>query len=98
MDKAVISIIIPIYNVEKYLRECLNSVVNQTFKNIEIICVNDGSLDNSLSIIEEFAQKDSRILLINKENCGYASAINTGLNIAKGEFIQIVDKKWEASV
>jgi len=91
VDKAAISIIIPIYNVEKYLRECLNSVVNQTFKNIEIICVNDGSLDNSLSIIEEFAQKDSRIFVINKENGGYASAINTGLNIAKGEFIQIVE-------
>ena len=91
MSKTAISIIIPIYNVEKYLRECLNSVVNQTFKNIEIICVNDGSLDNSSTILEEFVQKDSRIKVINKENGGYASAINTGLDIAQGEFIQIVE-------
>ena len=66
MNKTIISIIIPIYNVEKYLKECLNSVINQTFKNIEIICVNDGSTDNSQSILEEFSQKDPRIIVINK--------------------------------
>ena len=59
--KALISIIIPIYNVEKYLSKCLDSVVNQTYSNIEIICVNDGSTDNSLQILEEYAQKDIRI-------------------------------------
>ena len=91
MNKTIISIIIPIYNVERYLKECLNSVINQTFKNIEIICVNDGSTDNSQSILEEFSQKDSRIIVINKKNGGYASAINTGLKIAQGEFIQFIE-------
>ncbi len=86
-----ISIIIPIYNVEKYLRECLDSVVNQTLRDIEILCVNDGSPDNSLAILEEYAAKDNRIKIINKENGGYASAINAGLDVAKGDFIQIVE-------
>ena len=86
-----ISIIIPVYNVEKYIKECLNSVINQTLKDIEIICINDGSPDNSLSILEDYAKKDSRIIIINKENGGYASAINSGLDIATGEFIQIVE-------
>lgn len=86
-----VSIIIPIYNVERYLEECLNSIVEQTLKEIEILCINDGSTDNSLAILEKFASKDSRIKLINKENGGYASAINLGLATAKGEFIQIVE-------
>lgn len=91
MDNIKVSVIIPVYNVEKYLEECLESVVNQTLLEIEIICVNDGSIDNSLSIIQEFAAKDSRVVIIDKKNGGYASAINTGLDIAKGEFIQIVE-------
>ena len=86
-----VSVIIPVYNVEKYLRQCLDSVVNQTFKDIEIICVNDGSPDNSLAILEEYAANDSRIVIINKENGGYASAINKGIEIANGEFIGIVE-------
>ncbi len=86
-----VSIIIPIYNVENYLEECLNSVLNQTLKELEILCVNDGSTDGSLAILENFALKDSRIKVINKENGGYASAINLGLANAKGEFIQIVE-------
>ena len=86
-----ISIIIPIYNVEKYLRECLDSIVNQTLGCVEILCVNDGSPDNSLKILEEYAEKDKRIKIINKENGGYASAINAGLEVAEGEFIQIVE-------
>lgn len=91
VNKIKISIIIPVYNVEKYLRECLDSVINQTLKDIEIICVNDGSKDNSLSILKEYAQKDSRIFIIDKENGGYASAINTGIDTAQGEFIQIIE-------
>ena len=63
-----VSVIIPVYNVERYLRECLDSVVNQTLKEIEIICINDGSPDNSLSILKEYALKDFRIQIINKEN------------------------------
>ena len=77
----MISVVIPVYNVEKYLRECLNSVVNQTFKNIEIICVNDGSLDNSSTILEEFVQKDSRIKVIHKQNGGLSAARNDGMDI-----------------
>ncbi len=86
-----ISVIIPVYNVEKYLAECLTSVVNQTFKDIEIICVNDGSTDNSPMILEEFAQKDSRIKIINQENQGLAAARNTGIEVATGEYITFVD-------
>lgn len=86
-----ISVIIPVYNVEKYLAECLTSVVNQTFKDIEIICVNDGSTDNSPMILEEFAQKDSRIKIINQENQGMSCARNAGLAVATGEYITFVD-------
>lgn len=86
-----ISVIIPVYNVEKYLTECLTSVVNQTFKDIEIICVNDGSTDNSPIILEEFAQKDSRIKIINQENQGLSAARNTGLDVATGEYVSFID-------
>ena len=73
---AKVSVIIPVYNVEKYLRECLDSVVNQTLKDIEIICVNDGSTDNSLEILKEYAQKDNRIIVIDKVNEGVSIARN----------------------
>lgn len=86
-----ISVIIPVYNVEKYLAECLTSVVNQTFKDIEIICVNDGSTDNSPKILKEFAQKDSRIRIINQENQGLSAARNTGLDVATGEYVSFID-------
>lgn len=86
-----ISVIIPVYNVEKYLAECLTSVVNQTFKDIEIICVNDGSTDNSPKILDEFAQKDSRIKIINQENQGLSAARNTGLDVATGEYVSFID-------
>ena len=65
-----ISIIIPVYNNKQYLKECLNSIVNQTYKDLEIICVNDGSTDDSLAVLEEYAQKDSRIIIVNQENKG----------------------------
>ena len=74
MNKAKISIIIPVYNVEKYLETCLESVINQTMSELEIICVNDGSTDRSPQILEEFAKKDERIKIITKENGGIASA------------------------
>ena len=86
-----ISVLIPIYNVEKYLRECLESLVNQTFQDIEFICINDGSTDSSLKILEEYAQKDSRIKIINKENSGYGASMNMGLDAASGEYIGIVE-------
>ncbi|MCM1265936.1 MAG: glycosyltransferase [Candidatus Gastranaerophilales bacterium] len=86
-----ISAIIPVCNVENYLEQCLDSVINQTLADIEIICVNDGSTDSSGEILEKYAKKDDRIKLINKENGGYGSACNKGLEIASGEFISIVE-------
>jgi len=86
-----VSIIIPIYNVEQYLRECLDSVVNQTLQDIEIVCVNDGSQDGSLAIIEEYAAKDSRIKVISKLNFGYGHTMNVGIDAARGEYIGIVE-------
>lgn len=78
MQQLKVSIIVPIYNVEKYLKQCLDSIVNQTYKNLEIIIVNDGTKDNSMKIVEEYLQ-DNRIKIINKENGGLASARNSGL-------------------
>ena len=88
---AEISVIVPVYNVEKYLKQCLDSIVNQTFKDIEIICVNDGSTDSSRTILEEYAKKDSRIKIIDKENGGLSSARNAGIKKAKGNFISFID-------
>ena len=88
---AKVSIVIPIYNVEKYLRQCLDSVVNQTLKDIEIICVNDGSKDSSADIIEEYVRKDPRVKAIHKENSGYGNSMNRGFDMATGEYIGIVE-------
>lgn len=89
-DKLV-SIIIPVYNVQTYLRECLDSILQQTYKNFEVILVDDGSNDDSPNLCEEYAQKDSRFIAIHKENGGVASARNKGLQVAKGEYITFVD-------
>ena len=86
-----ISIIVPIYNVEKYIRECLDSLVNQTLKDIEIICINDGSTDSCPQILEEYASRDSRIKVINKANSGYGASMNMGFAAATGEYIGIVE-------
>lgn len=87
-----VSVIIPVYNTEKYLRKCLDSVCNQTLSDIEIICIDDCSTDNSLNILKEYAAKDERIKLIEfKENKGAAVARNTGIYEAKGEYIGFVD-------
>ena len=86
-----VSIVIPIFNVEKYLRQCLDSVVNQTLKDIEIICVNDGSTDSSLAIIKEYAEKDKRVVVIDKPNGGYGAAVNAGFKIAKAAWLGIVE-------
>ncbi|MDO4583203.1 MAG: glycosyltransferase [Planctomycetia bacterium] len=91
MKNPKISIIIPVYNVEKYLRECLNSVVNQTIQEIEIICVNDGSTDGSAAILEEYAAKDKRIQILTQENGGLSVARNAGMDVAKGEYVAFVD-------
>lgn len=86
-----VSVIVPVYNVEQYLERCLKSLIEQTLKEIEIICVNDGSKDNSLSILKDYAKKDSRIKIINKENEGISAARNSGIDIAKGEYISFID-------
>jgi len=89
MDK--ISVIIPVYNVESYLRKCLDSVLNQTYKNLEILLINDGSTDNSGSICDEYGKKDSRIRVFHKENGGASSARNVGLRELTGDYIGFVD-------
>ena len=87
----LISVIVPIYNVENYLDKCIDSIVNQTYKNLEIILVDDGSPDRCPSICDEWAEKDSRIKVIHKKNGGVSSARNAGINIAKGDYIGFVD-------
>lgn len=88
---AKVSVIVPVYNVEKYLKRCLDSLINQTLSDIDIICINDGSKDSSLQILEQYAQKDSRIVIYNQENSGPSVARNTGLEHASGEYIGFVD-------
>lgn len=88
MDK--ISIIVPIYNVEKYLRDCIESIINQTYTNIEIILVNDGSTDSSLDICKEYAEKNDKIKIVNKKNGGLSDARNAGLEHATGKYIMFV--------
>lgn len=86
-----ITVLIPIYNVEKYLQQCLESVVAQTLQDIEIICINDGSTDDSLKILKAYAEKDERIKIIDKANSGYGASMNLGLTSATGEYIGIVE-------
>jgi len=89
--KPKISIVMPIFNTEKYLREALESAVNQTLKEIEIICVNDGSTDGSLAIMQEYAARDERIKIIDKPNSGYGHSMNVGVDAASGEYLGILE-------
>lgn len=91
MNTPLVSVIVPVYNVEKYLPKCLDSLINQTYQNIEIICVNDGSTDSSLKVLDEYQKNDSRIAIIDKENEGVSKARNDALKIAKGDYIMFVD-------
>lgn len=91
MEEKLVSIIVPIYNIEKYIEKCINSIINQTYTNIEIILINDGSTDGCKSICEEYEKKDNRIVLINKINEGLSVARNTGLEKAKGEYVAFID-------
>lgn len=86
-----LSIIVPVYNVAEYLERCLNSLINQTLNEIEIICVNDGSTDNSLCILEKFAGLDKRIKIINQKNKGLSGARNTGIKLVQGEYFGFLD-------
>lgn len=89
--KPFFSILVPIYNVEPYLAQCLESLLNQTFKDIRIICINDGSLDKCSLILNDYSQKDSRICLINQENKGYGAALNNGLQYVQSDYVSIVE-------
>lgn len=91
MQKSLVSIIVPVYNVEAYLRECLESIIAQTYKNLEVILINDGSTDLSGQICKEYAAKDSRFIIIDKPNGGLSSARNVGMLAAKGEYIYFID-------
>lgn len=91
MRTPLISVIIPVYNVEKYLHRCLDSVIAQTYQNLEIICVDDGSIDDSGKICDQYAVRDARIKVIHQENQGLSAARNRGLDAAEGEYIAFVD-------
>lgn len=91
MRTPLISVIIPVYNVEKYLHRCLDSVIAQTYQNLEIICVDDGSIDESGRICDQYAVRDARIKVIHQENQGLSAARNRGLDVAEGEYIAFVD-------
>lgn len=90
-EKIKVSIIVPCYNAEKYIVKCVNSILSQKYKNIELICINDGSRDNTLNILKELHLKDSRMVVIDKTNGGVSSARNSGLQAASGEYILFVD-------
>ena len=91
INNVEVSIVVPIYNVEKYLRRCLDSLVNQTFRDIEVIALNNGSTDNSLSILNGYANRDKRIKVIDNNNLGVSEARNIGIREAKGKYIVFVD-------
>ena len=88
---AKVSVIIPVYNVEPYLKQCMDSVVGQTLKDIEIICVDDGSTDGSLDILKEYATEDSRIQIIEQKNAGAGAARNNGMRHATGKYLSFLD-------
>lgn len=90
IEKAV-SVIVPIYNTQEYLSDCLDSIIFQSLKNIEILCINDGSTDQSLEIMQEYAKKDNRIVVINQKNCGLSATRNRGIELAKGKYIFFLD-------
>ena len=91
MNMPLVSVIVPIYNVEDYLQTCCNSILSQSFNNIEVILVNDGSTDGSCEIAKQIEKKDSRVILIDQRNGGLSAARNAGLKVAKGDYVLFVD-------
>ena len=89
-EKTKISVIVPVYNGEEFLSQCLDSILAQTLQDIEILCVNDGSTDNSLKILKGYAKKDKRIQIINQKNQGLSVSRNNAMKIAKGEYLSFV--------
>lgn len=90
-EQPIISVIIPVFNTAEYLPRCLDSVLNNTYRNLEVLCINDGSTDNSAAIVARYAKKDSRVVLIEQENAGVSAARNVGLDVATGDFIAFID-------
>lgn len=90
-EHSLISVIVPIYKVQDYLDECIESIINQTYSNIEVILVDDGSPDRCPQMCDEWAKRDSRIRVVHKKNGGLSSARNAGIDVAKGEYISFVD-------
>ena len=90
-DKMFVTVILPAYNAEKYISETLDCMLNQTYKNIEVLCINDGSIDNTENIIKEYVKKDSRVRLYTQENKGLPATRNIGIEMAKGELITFID-------
>ena len=90
-EQALVSIVVPVYNRHNYLAECLDSLMVQTYRNLEIILVDDGSTDDSLAICQSYAKKDARIKVIAQENAGVATARNTGVQAAIGQYLMFVD-------
>ena len=93
-----VSIVVPVYNVEKYLNQCVDSVLAQTYKNIEVILVDDGATDASPAICDEYAEKDNRVKVVHKKNGGLSSARNSGIKVATGDYLMFIDSDdyWNA--
>ena len=91
MSQKKVSVIVPVYNVEKYIKKCVESLINQEYRNFEIILINDGSVDNSGMIIDEMSLRDDRIKVIHQKNQGVSAARNVGISFSKGEYITFVD-------
>ncbi len=93
-----VSVIIPVYNPEDYLRQCLDSAVNQTLRDLEIICVNDGSTDDSAAVLEEYQAKDPRIIVVSQKNLGLSASRNRGMKMARGTYIYFLDSDDEVDL
>ena len=91
IQDSLVSIIVPVYNSEKYVERCILSILNQTYSIIELILINDGSTDSSLNILDEYSRKDNRIILVNKENEGVSASRNLGIEIATGKYLMFID-------
>ena len=88
---AKVSVIVPVYNVQEYLAECMESILTQTLQDIEIICVDDGSTDRCVEMLDDYARQDQRVKVIHKSNTGYGNTMNVGMRAAEGEYIGIVE-------
>ena len=86
-----VSVIVPVYNMEKYIRQCMDSILGQTLTDIEVLCINDGSVDSSLAILRQYQQEDGRVTIVDQKNQGVAKSRNTGIRQAKGKYVCFMD-------